>query len=363
MRNALAYAGLALALAACERQAAEHSANTGTYCLDSAFRDRVEMIRPTRQEVAETIHLTGSVEAVPDKVVSFVSLVSGVVTSTSFSIGDYVRKGQVLAELRSTELSVLTSEMAGLNSKKAVAEARLESVKSMYAQGISSRKELLEAQSEVEVIRAELARVSEYLELYSASVSEGVFRIKAPASGIITQKNVTAGSQISPESGALFTISDLSRVWVLANVYATNVREIREGMDVDISTLSYRDEIFKGKISTIPSVMDQDEKVLKARIELDNREAKLKPGMHVDIRAHKPLGQTALSLPTRALVFDDNQNYVIVHRDDCDLHIQKVDVLAQNRETTYLAAGLDSTDTVISKNQLLIFEQLKNFRY
>lgn len=358
----LLYVALIVKLLSCNNPIQDEPAQASVYCLDSIFKERIELVRPSFQNVEQTIHLTGTVEAMSDRVVSFVSLVSGVVTQTNFTLGDQVKKGQVLAELRSPELSTLTSEFKKLQSQIGVAETKLQSVQSMYNQGISSRKDLMEAQSEVDILRSELARTSEYLELYSASLTDGVFQIRAPATGIVTQKNITAGSQISPESGALFTISDLSKVWVLGNVYATNVSEIHEGMDVNITTLSYRDDQFKGKINAIPSVMDEEEKVLKARIELNNAELKLKPGMHVDIHAFKPLQQVALAVPTRAIVFDDNQHFVIVYKNDCELALQKVDILVDNNRVTYLKAGIDTTDAVVSKNQLLIFEQLKNFQ-
>ncbi len=332
------------------------------YCLDPAFRERIDFVKPVYEKVTEGIHLTGSIEANPDKVVSFVSLVSGVVTGANFSVGDRVQKGQVLAEMQSSELSALQSELTSLKARIAVAENRLKAVKAMFADGVSSQRDLLEAQSELDILQSELSRNSANLGLYSASVSKGVFQIKAPASGIITQKSVTTGAQISPESGSLFTISDLSQIWVLANVYATNVKNVFPGMEVSITTLSYPDEQFKGKISSVSSVMDEEAKVLKARIELPNTGMKLKPGMLVDIKAFKPVDQMALSLPTGSLVFDDNENYVVVYKNDCELAVRKVGILTRNNGTTYLSEGPDTTENIISKNQLLVFEQLKNFQ-
>ncbi len=333
-----------------------------TYCLDSAFKSRLTFVTPAFGKVSESIHLTGSIEANPDRVVSFVSLVSGVVTSVNFSIGDKVRQGQVLAEMQSTELSALQSELTTLKSKIELAEKRLKSVKGMFADGVSSERELMEAQSDLAILQSDLARTSANLNLYSASVTRGVFQILAPASGVITSKSVTAGSRISPDSGPLFTVSDLSQIWILANIHATNVAHITEGMGVGITTLSYPDEQFKGKITNINSVMDEEAKVLKARIELPNKDMKLKPGMLVDINVVKPVDRSAWSLPTSALVFDDNRNYVVVYQNDCRLAIRKVEIIAQDEATTYLSEGPDSTESVITRNQLLIFEQLKNFQ-
>ena len=329
------------------------------YCLDEDFRKKITFTEATEDLVTEAIHLMGSVEANPDKVVSFVSLVSGVVVNTYFSLGDNVKKGQVLVELRSAELSALQAEWAGIKSQIKVAERNLQSVKSMFDEGISSEKELYEAQSELSVLKANEAKISSDLALYQASPEKGVFQIKAAASGIITDKNITAGMSVSADGETLFTISDLEDVWIMANVYASNVKNIQPGMKVTMTTLSYPDEVFTGEISVISSVLDEEARVLKARVVLNNKDLRLKPGMLVDVNALKELKIEATCIPTASLIFSDNQNYVLVYKDDCVIEVRKVKILAQNTHMTFVSEGLSSKETVISKNQLLIFEALR----
>lgn len=329
------------------------------FCLDDDFQKKIAFTEATEDLVSETIHLTGSVEANPDKVVNFVSLVSGVVVNTHFSLGDNVKKGQVLIELRSAELSALQAEYSALKSQIKVAERSLKSVQSMYEEGISSEKELFSAQSELNVLKANELKISSDLALYQASPEKGVFQIKAAASGFITSKNVTSGMSVTSDGESLFTISDLNDVWVMANVYAGNVKNIHEGMKVTMTTLSYGDELFEGKISVISHVLDEEAKVLKARIVLDNSNLKLKPGMLVDIHALKETQNKAVSIPTSALIFSDNQNYVIVHKDKCNLEVRKVEILTQNSHRTFISEGLNDKESVISKNQLLVFEAIR----
>ncbi len=329
------------------------------FCLDENFRKKIAFTEAAEDQVSETIHLTGSVEANPDKVVSFVSLVSGVVVNTHFSLGDHVRKGQVLIELRSAELSALQAEYSALKSQIKVAERNLKSVQSMYEEGISSEKELLSAQSELNVLKANELKISSDLSLYQASPEKGVFQVKAATSGFITAKNVTPGMSVTPDGETLFTISDLNDVWVMANVYAGNVKNIHEGMKVTMTTLSYGEEVFDGKISVVSQVLDEEAKVLKARIVLDNKDLKLKPGMLVDIHALKESRSRAVSIPTSALIFSDNQDYVLVYKDDCHVEVRKVVILAQNSHKTFVSEGLNDKEPVISKNQLLVFEEIR----
>ncbi len=338
-----------------------NNSTSKNYCLDDNFKSKIELAQPQKQQVTESIPLTGSIETNPDKVVHFVSLVSGIISNTYFSLGDKVTKGQILAELRSAELSELQSQFKTIASQIKVAEKKLQSLQSMFDDGIASQKDLMEAQSELEVLQAEKERINTNLGLFSASAEKGVFQIKAPATGIITDKSISAGMQISAEGEPLFTISDLSEVWVLANIYAANVVNIEPGMRASIKTLSYPDKTFEGEISSISQVLDEKSKVLKARIVLQNTDLKLKPGMIVDVTAFKEQGTEALCIPTDAMIFDDNNNYVVVYRNDCEIEIKPVEILAQSNGNTFISSGVAEDEKIVSKNHLLIYEQIKNF--
>lgn len=332
------------------------------FCLDERFKSKIEFGQPKLQPISENIPLTGVVEANPDKVVHFISLVDGIISKTYFSLGDEVKEGQVLADLRSSQLAELHAQSKTIASQIKVAEQDLRSTQAMFDDGISSQRELLNAQSELSILNANKESIDSQLSLYSASPERGVFKIKAPHPGVVTGKSITAGSSISGGGETLFTISDLNDVWIMANIYASNVRNITSGMEVAIKTLSYPDTVFKGRITVISQVLDEQAKVLKARVVLPNTGFKLKPGMLVDVHALKTSEATALSIPTDALVFDNNQNFVVVYRDDCDLEIRKVETSSKGNGNTFIVDGLSGNEKIVSKNQLLLYEQIKNLQ-
>lgn len=354
---------LSVVLWSCEEKK-EVAATTETkpYVLDKETKKKLAFATPTQSMVVEGIPLTGAVEANPDNVVQFVSLVSGVISKTYFSLGDKVTKGQVLAELRSTELSGLKAELKNTKSQINVANQSLKSVQSMFADGVASQKEVLQAQSELNILTANKDRVEANLNLFSASAEQGVFQIKAPATGFVTSKTIATGSQIAAESEPLFTISNLNDVWVMVNIYATNIENIAIDMDVNIKTLSYPDLIYKGKVAAITQVFDTEAKVLKARIVIKNADLKLKPGMIVDVIALNNKNVQAIAIPISAMIFDNNQNFVVLYKSDSQLEIRKVEILTSSNGNTFIADGIDLNDTFITKNQMLIYEQLKNFQ-
>lgn len=331
------------------------------FCLNDDLKKKVTIEEIKKEPVSETFTLTGNVTYNSDNVIQFTSLINGVVTNTYFSLGDYVKKGQVLAEIKSTELNGLQSENKSVESQLAVAQRQLASVKSMFEDGISSQKDLIQAESEVKVLKASLENIKSNLALYSASPEKSVFQIKAPSNGFIVAKNMSSGMQISSGSEPLFTISDLNEVWVMVNIYATDMQNIKENMEVKIKTLAYPDEVFSGKISALSQVFDAEEHVLKARIVMKNTDLKLKPGMSADIILNKSnaSAESLLAVPVKAVIFDDNQNFLVVYKDDCNLEIRQVDPVTKNREVVYFDKGIQENEKIISKNQLLIYESLK----
>ncbi len=344
----------------CDEKAPDVVTQAESYCLDERFRQQITLDTVEMRAVTHAIPLTGRVEDNPDKVVHFVSLIDGIISKTYFSLGDEVRKGQVLAELRSTELSNLQSELRNMRSQIQVAERNLQSVQSMYDDGISSERDLLDAQTQLDIYNSKAQKIKDNLALFSGSAERGVFQIKAPMSGIVTSNFISTGTQITSEGEPLFTISDLREVWVMVNIYATNVQHIDAGMAVEIKSLSYPDLTFEGEISAVSQVLDKDAKVLKARIVLDNSDLKLKPGMLVEVVALQKRNMEAIAIPTHALVFDNNRNYVVVYKDDCDMEIREVDILSASNGLTFIKDGLSESDRIISKNALLVYEQLNN---
>lgn len=336
--------------------------NDKKYCVDEGFKRRMQYEKARTMQVSSGFPLTGSVESNPDKVIHFVSLVGGIITQTYFSLGDEVKKGQLLAEMRSAELNNLQAEKRSLENKIRVAERQLESVRSMFEDNIASKRDMVEAESELNILMAELDKVTADLSLYSASADKGVFQIRAPAAGIITQKNITAGSQIASDDAVLFTIADLSEIWILLNIYAGNVTSIEPGLKVDIRTLSYPGKVFKGSIGALSQVFDAEERVIKGRVVMKNPELLLKPGMLVDAMVIQEKDMEAVAIPTSALVFDNNQNYVVVFRDECDVEIRNVEILSRSNGTTFLSDGILDAEQVITRNNLLIYEQIKNFQ-
>lgn len=327
--------------------------------LKDAFLEKVETIKVELSNQDQELVLAGKVECDPEKIVNYTPLINGVVDRTYFSLGDKVQRGQHLIDIRSTELSALQSEKVSLETEKKIAERELRSAQSMFDDGMLSERELFEAQGKVRQVESELTKVKADIAVYGVRKADGTFSVKAPISGYVIAKNVSSGTTVAEGSDPLFTIADLNTVWILVSVYAGNVQFVREGMDVEITSLSYPGEVFNAKISSVPRVFDPEEKVLKARIVMPNAELKFKPEMSLVVKLKDTTKTKCVAVPSDALIFDNNQYFVVVEEAKDKFVYKSVVLQGHNGSTSYIASGLTEGENVVVKNQLLIYSGLK----
>ncbi|HLW15463.1 MAG TPA: efflux RND transporter periplasmic adaptor subunit [Flavobacteriaceae bacterium] len=327
-------------------------------CIDATFVDKIQLKSIEQKQIKQQLHLTGRVETNPDAVVPFTSMVGGQILTTHFSIGDAVTKGQVLAEVRSAELTSLQNEQKKNESNLMLAKHALEKVQSRFDSGFSSKSELLEIESKVAQLKNDIQAMSETLSLYSATSRQGVFQIKAPSSGFIIEKNINAGQQIPAESDPLFVISNLESVWVVANLYASDVSKVNVGNQAKIEAIAYPGEILHGEVASIAQVFDAEEQVLKARIPMDNKEQKLIPGSLVDVWLESESTEVVNAVKTEAVIFDDNEYKIVLYTDACDLRVIEIKPVAQDPEFTYFHETAKTSEKYVMKNQLLLYNHL-----
>lgn len=329
------------------------------FCLNEFLKtdSKIEVIGKT--DVVKHINLTGEVDYNPDKVFHFTSLTEGFAQRVLFSLGEYVEKGQLLAEIQSPELIRLMTEKNRLIAEIKAAQRELKAVQSMYNDQLTTERELVSVLSELEKLQAEQESIHQSLKFFNYNAEKNVFEIRASVAGYVIEKNVTPGMQIN-SGDDLFTISELSTVWVMAKVYAANIQQVAQGMSVEIKISAYPDDIFEGEISDLLPVFDSKERVLKAKIVIENEALKLKPGMMADILIKNQTGERAYIIPVDNVIFDDNQYFILVYHSDCNVEIRPIHIYARNSNFYYLNEGIKDGEKIITQNQLLIYEKLKS---
>ena len=329
---------------------------TSSTCLDKKEIVALSLVEVKNSKAFQNLRLTGKVDYNPNTVVNYLSLVSGSVISSSISLGDKVQKDQVLAVIRSEELTNMQSEARQLQGKLEVVQRNLASVQSFYDDHIASEKELIEAQSEKKSVEAKLEKLRSNLQLYHPGKEKNTFQIRASRSGYIVSNQLTEGGQIRAEGDPLFTISDMNEVWVNMNVYAANLDIVKAGDSIDIKAKSYPNKVFKGVIQQVSHVIDPEDNVAKARVVLKNEALQLKPGLFIEgnLKIKKESEMPILS--AEAIVYHNDKYYVVVFKDNCRLENREVEIAFQDEKNMYVKSGIAPEEQVVTRNALLHFE-------
>ena len=253
-----------------------------------------------------------------------------------------------------------SNDLVNAETNLKVAKKNLDATQDMFSSGLASQKDVLSAEAGYEQAKSALSRVNKVLKI-NGSNNNGDYIIKAPISGFVVQKNATNNMSIRADNNtSLFTISDLKNVWIMANVYESNVSLVHTGDEVDITTLSYPNKIFKGKVDKIMNVLDPTNKVMKVRVVLANENYMLKPEMFANVTINNKENKQALCIPSTALIFDNSQYYVLIYKSNTDVKIAPVQVINTVGNKTYLAGGVAQGDKIIASQSLLIYDALNN---
>lgn len=352
-----------LLLASCGHK--EETAQIPTSAADSTksyLTDTVRRINPEGE-----LTLNGTVTFDQDNVVKVFPLVSGNVEKTTATLGAYMQKGQPLAIIRSGDISTYVNDFQADKADLEVSEQNLKNVSAQYKAGFASETDFLTAKNNLQKAKDELSRSSNILKVYGGNNLTGqpYFTVRSPIAGYIVEKNVNAGQDLRADNASpLYTISSLQRVWVMANVYETDIPEIKQGEPVDVQVLAYPEKTFRGKIDNVSSVLDTQARVLKVRIVLDNAGGLLKPDMFATIHVHlpkTPVATQGLAVAQKALVFDRDHYFVVVQTGPNKFAAREVNVLKNTTRYAFVEGGnLKPGDRVVTEGSLLVYNDLTN---
>jgi membrane fusion protein, heavy metal efflux system len=274
--------------------------------------------------------------------------------------GDYVNQGQVLAVIKSPDMAGYSNDFITAKSNVEIAKKNMDATNDMYKSGLASQKDQLAAEEGYNQALSAFEKAKRVLNLNGGSLT-GEYTLKSPIGGFVVDRQVNNNMMIrSDNSTALFTISDLKNVWVMANVYESNISNVKMGDSVNITTLSYPGKIFRGRIDKVMNVLDPSNKVMKLRIILANPGYLLKPEMFASVVVNTTENKNMVSIRSRALIFDHSQYYVLVYKSPSDITIRPVQVQNTVGDHTFISDGLTEGERLIGTEALLIYQELNS---
>lgn len=280
---------------------------------------KVERLEPT--ETAVTIAAAGTIVANRNRLARVVPPVEGRLAQIRADLGEPVHAGQTLAVLESASLGEARSAYQQARIERDIAKTSLDRVERLVQEGSSARKELLRAKGDYERAEAILDAASAKLANLgvpardTSGTSPAAFAVRAPFAGIVVEKTAVLGEYTKPYQ-PLFTIGDLSSVWIETYIYDRDIGAVSLGAPATVSVDAYPGQRFRGTVSYISSLLDKETHTAKARIEVANPNGYLKPRMFVNVRIEKSTKRPVLRVPENALVLLQGQMTAFVAKGD-----------------------------------------------
>ncbi len=276
---------------------------------------RFALVTVDEREERPQVHATGTVNPNVDLSVPVVSLASGRVAGLYAKLGDDVKKGQLLLKVQSNDIANAFQTYEQVKADELLARKQLERAKILYDRGAIALNDLQIAEdAETKAIVGVNTAAQQIRTLGGdPDKSDATVNIYAPVSGTIVEQNVApAGSVHTPDNQQnLFTVANLSRIWVLCDVYENDLPSVRVGDTADIRLNAYPDRVFHGRISNIGKVLDPNLRTAKVRIELANP-GMMRVGMFVTATFYGLHGRKDAVVPANAVLHLHDRDWVFL---------------------------------------------------
>jgi len=263
-------------------------------------------------EARPELNVTGTVSPDVSRSIPVISLASGRILDIHTRLGDTVTKGQLLMRVQSQDISQAFSDYRQAVADETLANTQLTRSKDLYQHGAISQNDFQVAEDTEAKARVTVETTLDHLHILGADPHSptAIVEIHAPASGVITDQQVTAaaGTQGLASPNA-FMISDLSHVWILCDVYENDLPSVRLGEYADVHLNAYPDQVLQGRIGNIGVVLDPNLRTAKVRLEVENP-GMLRLGMFATATFYGRKKDTYATVPATAVLHLHDRNWV-----------------------------------------------------
>lgn len=306
---------------------------------------------------SEEFSAVGEVSFDENNVVRIYPIVSGSVDKVNVSLGDYVQRNQLLATLLSTDISTFQRDYNVAKADLEVMEKNLGRSQELFTSGMLSEKDFAEAKKDFTNAKSDFDEKKQILELYGGSSDrlDATFRVFAPRSGYIVERNINEGTQIRTDASTnIFTISDLKTIWIWANVHESDMAKVKEGDKVTVKTIAYPDKTFQGTIKKIGTMLDPASRVIRVRTELENEDGLLKPEMFATVVITSKTKEKLIAVPEKSLILENNNFYAV--REVAPATFEKIMIKIGKRFNNHVEVtqGINAGDRVIAEGSLFV---------
>lgn len=274
---------------------------------------------------------------------------AGVVRAVKVDVGTPVKAGTPIAIIESASVGADRSRMQAAGSRVAVAEASLKRERELLQQGISAQKAVLAAQQDLDAAKAEQAAARAALGVVGPAAGASSYVLTAPIAGVVTKRNITIGHMVGSENQVLFEIVDTSSMRADIEIPETDLRRVRVGQEVVITSDALPGMEFKGTIDYIAPDVARETRTIKARATLANPEGTLRANMFGRARIALGEAEETVMVPRMAVQRVDNIDLVFVKVAEGEYEVRRVKTGVREGDRVEIAQGIKANDNVVTE--------------
>jgi len=322
----------------------------------------VQIVTVQPSNITRTLRLTGAVAYNAFKTTPVITQVGGPVSRILVVPGQHVNQGEPMLEVTSPDYSQLVDAYLKARDTFRVADKNYDRAKDLYDHNAIAERDLLQAESDRIQAQADLNASEQGIRILGIKNPDDLLKapssaeipVIAPIAGEVVERLVSPGQVMQAGQTQAFTISDMSTVWVLANVYQADLAYVKNGDDVVVQTDAYPDT-FHGKISYVSAALDPSTRTLQARIVVDNPGEKLKRDMYCTVTVTAGSIQNAISVPDASILRDDqNQPFVYVATASNQFGQRDVEIGQSQNGHTQILKGLSPGEKIAGDGSLFL---------
>jgi len=350
----------------------EHAEEHGIVTLSTEKQKSsgVEVKQIALENAAIPLSATAVIEMNMDRSAKISPRVAGRAVRISASQGDRVKTGQALAYLDSVELDQAWADYLKAQGKFELARKNSQREETLFEKKIAPEKDVLRAKQELGEAEADLNLAKERFRMlgvdvsqFSASKGDGnhpLIPVTTPVGGVVIEKTVTQGEMVNSDK-TLFTVADLSTLWVVIDIYEKDISRLRLGTGVKVSVTAFPEKTFRGKIAYIGDVVDEKTRTEKARVTIDNSSGLLKPGMFatVLIETTGSAPQRLIAVSEEAVIIDGTKRYVFIQTAPDKFSIRQIEAGRTVGDRLEIVSGLKEGEKVVVKGAFILKSEMK----
>jgi membrane fusion protein, heavy metal efflux system len=333
-----------------------------TVALDPAMLASVKIEKIRETALPRVLTATGKIQFNEDQTARVLAPLSGQAMDLHVRVGDVVAKDEVLFSIKSRDVAGLVTDLLHAQREQELAEKTYAMTRDLYEHQAAARIALQQAEGDAAKAKAQTARAEEGLRVFGldprqvleTSGVRALVPVRSPLAGSIIERPLTPGQFVQGDNTPLITIVDLSSVWVMVEIFESDIHLVRPGQRVEVTATAYPERRFTARVDRISDKVEAETRTIKVRLLVANPGLQLKPEMFISASLVLNESTPGITVPAKALFTEGDRSYAFVALDDKNFQRRLVTATQDGAGRLRITGGLRAGERIVADGALLL---------